>query len=83
MSIKKLSSFIKSIRNLIPYFGLITIYFFFINLEATKDKRIINQDNINLDSILGSKKYKKNGERLNNNNLRISIPVIPYEDKSK
>ena len=64
--------FLKNIRNLIPYFLLIAIYFFFVNLEARKNKfkkidsekgNILNDDKPSFDA----------------KSLRISIPVIPYK----
>ena len=64
-----------------PYFGLIIIYFLFINLEATKDKSIINGENRDSDSIFGTRNNKKNVDNLNNN-IRISIPVIPYKNNT-
>ncbi len=62
---------LKNIRNLLPYFFLIAIYFFFVNLEAKKE---INKE----------KAHKENHNLLNNKNKgdvnksRIEIPVIPY-----
>ena len=61
---------LKNIRNLFPYFLLIAIYFFFVNLEARNDnnnirntqKQILDDDTSSIDK----------------NKLRIAIPVIPY-----
>ena len=61
----------KNIRNLLPYIALIALYFFFINIEAKKNKnskQIINNENmITVDETKQDKKM-----------LRIEIPVIPY-----
>ena len=62
--------FIK-IKNMVPYIFLIAIYFFFINLEASKDKKynkineIKNEANVNQSNI-------------NDNNLTKPIQVIPF-----
>ena len=66
-----ISIILKNIKNLLPYFLLIAIYFFFVNLEATKDTN----------SNLTSEKepiYPDKKNNINHNNLRIKIPVIPY-----
>ena len=68
---KSISIMIKNIRNLLPYLLLIAIYFFFVNIEARKDK--IKIRNTNKEDILDHGKSNK-GE----NNQRIAIPVIPY-----
>ena len=63
---------LKNVRNLLPYFLLISIYFFFINLEAKKEKNYIrNTENKNKIS-----EYKSNSI---DTEMRITIPVIPYE----
>ena len=60
-----------NIKNLLPYLILIVIYFFFINLEATKEQQ-----------KKGSIFFEKETYVENSNNkdidLRISMPVIPY-----
>ena len=62
---------IKNIRNLLPYIALIALYFFFINIEAKKNKNskqiIKNEKNLTVDETVLDKKT-----------LRIEIPVIPY-----
>ncbi len=63
---------VKNIKNLLPYFILIAIYFFFINLEARKDK----------DNFRYSEKDKKESLKQSKDdetNIRIEIPVIPYK----
>ena len=61
----------KNIRNLIPYIALIALYFFFINIEAKKNKNskkiIKNENMLTVDETKLDKKM-----------LRIEIPVIPY-----
>ena len=61
----------KNIRNLLPYIALIALYFFFINIEAKKNKNskqiIKNENMITVDETKQDKKT-----------LRIEIPVIPY-----
>ena len=62
---------IKNARNLLPYLLLIVIYFFFVNLEAKKDKtNYLNSEKENLIS--------DDEKSLDDKNLRIAIPVIPY-----
>ena len=65
---------IKNFKNLLPYFLLIALYFFFINLETRKEKinnKIIEiEKNIVEDKSIGYDKKK----------LRIAIPVVPYKE---
>ncbi len=68
---KTISRIIKNIRNLSPYFLFIAIYFFFVNLEASKDKE--NNRNYQIENRLIDKKSDND-----DNNIRIKIPVIPY-----
>ena len=69
---KYISEIIKNIKNLLPYLLLIAIYFFFVNLEAGKDKKN-NRTNEN--------EYMKTDEESSeqNKDMRIKIPVIPYK----
>ena len=64
-------SLVINIKNLIPYLILIAIYFFFVNLEARKGKNNIESIGIKID---------KDANKSNkiDTNLRMSIPVIPY-----
>ena len=64
---------LKNLKNLVPYFLLIAVYFFFINLEAKKD---INNNR----TIINENKMPINKFKLDNNQMRIEIPVIPYEE---
>ena len=62
---------IKNIKNLIPYFIIIVIYFFFINLEARKVKinnRFEQENN-----------FPDDRTKVNDYDLRIKIPVVPYK----
>ncbi|WP_269610340.1 hypothetical protein [Prochlorococcus marinus] len=70
---KSILIILKKIRNLSAYFFLIAIYFFFVNLEARKDKN--NNLNSEKENILPNDTagfYKEN--------IRIKIPVIPYKE---
>ena len=71
---KSIFTILKNIRNLLPYFFLISIYFFFINLEATKEK------NNNRDTEYKNKTIENKSNSLDNE-MRIIIPVIPYKKK--
>ena len=65
---------LKNFKNLLPYFLLIAIYFFFINLETRKEK--INNNIIEIEKQLVEDKsigYDKK-------KLRIAIPVVPYKE---
>ncbi len=63
---------IKYIKNLLPYLALIALYFFFINIEAKKDKSL----NKTLD-----KSYKQQDKKLKleDRQNRVIIPVIPFK----
>ena len=71
---KSIFTILKNIRNLLPYFFLISIYFFFINLEATKEK------NNNRDTEYKNKTIENRSNSLDKE-MRIIIPVIPYKNK--
>ena len=65
---------LKNFKNLFPYFLLIALYFFFINLETRKEK--INNKIIEIEKQLVEDKsigYDKK-------KLRIAIPVVPYKE---
>ena len=65
---------LKNFKNLLPYFLLIALYFFFINLETRKEKinnKIIEREKqLVEDKSIGYDKKK----------LRIAIPVVPYKE---
>ena len=69
---KTKTSILVKIKNLIPYFGLIALYFFFVNIEVNKnsDNRINSYDKT-VDS-------KKNNSNNVDDLLKIKIPVIPF-----
>ena len=65
---------LKNIKNLLPYFIPIAIYFFFISIEASKE--------IKLDNILEKENVlDKNKNIVDDKGLRIIIPVVPYKEK--
>ena len=67
-----INKMLKNIRKHIPYFLLIAIYFFFVNLEAKKDKnKYLNSDN---EEIVSDDRSV-----FNDKSVRITIPVIPYD----
>ena len=69
---KYITESIKNIKNLLPYLLLIAIYFFFINLEAGKDKKT-NRSKDNESMLIEEKSTEQNKQQ------RIKIPVIPYK----
>ena len=62
---------LNNIKDILPYLLLITIYFFFVNLEARKDKK--NTLNSDVESVFPDDKSSYDEKK-----LRITIPVIPY-----
>ena len=71
-----MKSIIEKIKNLIPYFILISIYFFFINLEAS-NKMKKNESNKN--DFLNKKGQTQPKTTTEYDNQRIEIPVIPFD----
>ncbi len=69
---KYITEVIKNIKSLIPYLLLIAIYFFFVNLEAGKDKES-NRTNENESMLIEEKSTEQKNQQ------RIKIPVIPYK----
>ena len=69
---KFITESIKNIKNLLPYLLLIAIYFFFVNLEAGRDKET-NRRNENESLLIEEKSTEQNNQK------RIKIPVIPYK----
>ena len=68
---KAISNFLKNIKNNLPYLLLIAIYFLFVNLEVKKGDN--NKQNREMENILPT-----NNSGLDQKNIRIKIPVIPY-----
>lgn len=66
---KSVSTIFTNIKNLLPYFILIAIYFFIVNIEASKDNKI--KDN--------QKELVKNKTSKINKEIKLRIPVIPYD----
>ena len=69
-----MKSFLINITNLLPYLFLVFIYFFFINIEARKTYNNSTKENDNNNT---SNEKKSDIKKVN---LRISIPVIPYNE---
>ena len=69
---------LKNIKNLLPYFIPIAIYFFFISIEASKENKLNNI--IEKENVLYKNK-NKNKNIVNDKGLRIIIPVVPYKEK--
>ena len=63
------------IRTLLPYFILISLYFLFINLEISKEKKI--NSNRMVENLFDEDKSVNEPKQ----QLRISIPVVPYSKK--
>ena len=66
-----MKSILIKIKNLIPYLILISIYFFFVNIEAKKDLKNNKPNKIQINENI-------NNSSNNSIKSRISIPVIPY-----
>lgn len=69
---KSIYQVLKDIKNLLPYLALISLYFFFVNIEAKKEKNF--KKTIDKEYRLLNKKSKSD-----QNQIRIAIPVIPYK----
>ena len=65
---------LKNIKNLVPYFLLIGLYFFFINLETIEEQK--NKSIKKTDIQLNQEKIKIDDKK----QIRISIPVLPYRE---
>ena len=65
---------LKKIKNHLPYFLLIALYFFFINLEIREDKK--NKSIIKNESHINDHKSGVDNKRP----FRKSIPVVPYKE---
>ena len=68
---KKILIILNSLKNLLPYFFIIAIYFFFVNLEARKEK--VKTQEAERKSILANDKPSFEDEV-----KTLVIPVIPY-----
>lgn len=71
---KSIPVILKKIRDLLPYFFLISIYFFFVNLEARKENNKTQFSEKKLNNITTKKSFSEKEQ------LRLAIPVIPYKD---
>ena len=71
---KLIGMILKNIKNLLPYFLLIVLYFFFINLEELEEQ---NNKSIKKSDI----QLNEEGTRIDDKKqIRISIPVFPYKE---
>ena len=59
------------IKDFIPYFFIISVYFFFVNIEARKEQK----DSNSIDNTILLK--KEDSEKTKSTTI-IQIPVIPY-----
>tara|TARA_Y100001968_G_C19198850_1_gene638932 strand:+ start:616 stop:831 length:216 start_codon:yes stop_codon:yes gene_type:complete len=70
-----MKSLFLNIKNLLPYLLLISIYFFFINIEARNDLNSYKKNNETIEKEK-DKKYLELEDI--DRSPTISIPVIPY-----
>tara|TARA_Y100001968_G_scaffold329526_1_gene379069 strand:- start:2846 stop:3076 length:231 start_codon:yes stop_codon:yes gene_type:complete len=72
-----MKSLLLLVKNNLPYFLIIAIYFFLINLETKKE-------NINKEIIINENElpYESKTKNEDKKYLRIQIPVIPYNEKN-
>ncbi len=70
-----MKSILTNIKNLLPYFLLIGIYFFFVNIEARKD---LEENQNKKTGIIDTKDEDQTKTIINDSGQRISIPVVPY-----
>ena len=73
LNMKLILMLLKNLKDLLPYFLLIALYFFFINLETRKEK--INNKIIDIENKITDDKSIRNDKQ----QLRITIPVVPYK----
>ena len=71
-----MKSLLLNIKNSIPYFILISIYFIFINIEAKNNQSnyLHNNKLVGQENILQEEESEVFGKK-----LTISIPIIPYK----
>ena len=67
-----MNSILKKIRNNLPYLLLILVYFFFVNLEASKE----NDNNKIIEKPIKLPDFQTNVDRIER---KVPIPVIPYK----
>ena len=75
--ILNIKSILKTIKDSLPYLLLVSIYFFFVNIEARNNQTSI-QKNSKFKDKIPDKEDLTLGKSANNQ--RISIPVIPYDN---
>ena len=71
---KLIGLMLKNIKNLSPYFLLIVLYFFFINLEELEEQK--NKSIKKSDIQFNEEKTMIDDKK----QIRISIPVFPYKE---
>ncbi len=71
-----MKSLLLNIKNLVPYLILVSIYFFFVNIEARNDQSRY-KNNKNIKEIIKDTDVLKSD--INKQSNRLSIPVIPYK----
>ena len=70
-----MKSLLINIKNLLPYLFYIVIYFFFVNIEARNHHNGLE----NKKQIVNKVNESKDGDSSSDvPNIRITIPVIPY-----
>ena len=84
-----IKSFIINVKNSLTYLLIIAVYFFFVNLEASKQERNKDASDQSIDSSIEEteiinrynlKKRDDNKKGRNLEELKISIPIIPYKE---
>ncbi len=65
-----------NIKNILPYLLLVTVYFFFVNIEARNDMTRNKIKRNIVEKINDEDKLKSD---INYDNKRMAIPVIPYK----
>ena len=68
---------IEKIKNLLPYLFLISIYFFFVNIEVQKNT---SQNIKNTNGIKNDEEISQENSNIEDDNLRLKIPVIPFNE---
>ena len=66
-----------NIKNSLPYLLLISIYFFFVNIEARKDRSRVDDINKIIEVERKNMLIRSDSKP---SNVRVSIPVIPYTE---
>jgi len=70
-----MKSLFRKIKNLVPYLLLIAIYFFFINIEAQKNRT--SDEDLKINKHINDEKAIERST-FNDSSMTIPIPVIPF-----